>query len=170
MLPVMPGIKRSVEKSVKREAVISQCGKYRYALWRKWDDSRPEVLFIGLNPATADDKQDDNTMRRCMAYATSWGFGGMAVANLFAYRTTYPALLKKAADPVSPENDNWLRRLSAQAGMTVAIWGNHGSFLDRAERIKTELTGLYCLKVTSRGQPHHTRGLPNGLRPVPYPQ
>ena len=80
---------------IKRRASFSRCGRYRYALWREWDASLPRVLFIGLNPATADAEKDDNTMKRCMHYAREWGFGSMAVANLFAWRTTWPTELKK---------------------------------------------------------------------------
>jgi hypothetical protein len=149
-------------------AAFSRCRRYRYALWREWDASKPRVLFIGLNPATADAEQDDNTMRRCQHYARAWGFGSMVVGNLFAYRTTWPRELKKAADPVGPYNDRWLRRLVREADLTVAMWGNDGNFLDRASRIKNRLPDLHCFKVTAQGAPHHTRGLRNGLQPVPF--
>lgn len=153
---------------VDRNAAFSRCRRYRYALWREWDANRPRILFIGLNPATADAEQDDNTMRRCMHYARAWGFGSMAVGNLFAYRTTWPAALKQARDPVGKYNDRWLRKLSRDADMTLAMWGNDGDFLGRAGEVSRSLAGLYCFRVTARGQPHHTRGLPNGLRPQRY--
>ena len=154
--------------NVVRKAAFSRCGRYRYALWREWDPSKPRVLFIGLNPATADACKDDNTMRRCMHYARSWGFGSMAVGNLFAWRTTWPRELKKATDPVGRYNDRWLRRLSRQSALIVAMWGNHGSYLGRAAAIRKRYAGLHCLGVTSLGEPHHTRGLPNGLMPSAY--
>lgn len=155
--------------AIVRQAAFSRCGRYRYALWREWDASKPRVLFIGLNPATADAEKDDNTMRRCMHYARAWGFGGMAVGNLFAFRTTWPAQLKKAADPVGKYNDTWLGKLVRQADMTVAMWGNHGAYLSRSVKVRQRFGDLYCFKVTRQGEPHHTRGLPNGLQPVPYP-
>lgn len=154
-------------QEIRMKAAFSRCGRYRYALWREWDPALPQVLFIGLNPATADATKDDNTMRRCMYYAKRWGFGGMAVANLFAFRSTWPAELKKASDPVGPRNDIWLQKLSGQAAMTVAFWGNHGSFLGRSEKIRRKMNNLYCLKITAAGEPHHTRGLRNGLQPIP---
>ena len=153
---------------IERKAAFSRCRDYRYALWRTWDASKPQVLFIGLNPATADASQDDNTMRRCMVYARDWGFGSMAVGNLFAFRTTWPSELKKARDPVGKTNDRWLRRLSKEAEMTVAMWGNDGSYLDRAAGFIKAYPDLHCFRVTAQGQPHHTRGLPNGLQPRPY--
>jgi len=153
---------------IKRKAAFSRCGRYRYALWRQWDAALPRVLFIGLNPATADAVKDDNTMRRCMHYARDWGFGSMAVANLFAWRTTWPSELKKADDPVGRYNDRWLRRLSREADLTVAMWGNDGEFLHRSREVKKRFPDLYCFRVTARGEPHHTRGLPNGLQPAIY--
>jgi len=150
-----------------RRASFSRCGQYRYALWREWDSTLPQVLFIGLNPATADAEKEDNTMRRCLYYAKSWGYGSMAVGNLFAFRTTWPTELKKAPDPVGKYNDRWLGKLSVNANLVVAMWGNDGSFLGRAGKVIRRFPDLHCFKLTAQGQPHHTRGLPNGLKPRP---
>jgi len=46
-------------------ATFSECGRYRYKLCRIWDDSLPQVTFIGLNPSTADASIDDQTVKRC---------------------------------------------------------------------------------------------------------
>lgn len=151
-----------------RKAAFSRCGNYRYALWREWDSSLPQVMFIGLNPATADAEKDDNTMRRCMFYARDWGYGSMVVANLFAWRTTWPTELIKARDPVGKHNDRWLKKLSRQADRCVAMWGNHGSFMGRSSKVENLFDDLYCLKITRQGQPHHTRGLANGIQPTPF--
>ena len=154
--------------AIVRKAAFSRCRRYRYALWREWDPAGPRILFIGLNPATADAEKDDNTMRRCLHYARAWGFGSMAVGNLFAYRTTWPSELKQADDPVGRYNDRWLCKLVRQADMTLAMWGNDGAWLDRSAQLASALGDLHCFKVTARGQPHHTRGLRNGITPQPY--
>ena len=107
-------------------------------------------------------------MRRCMVYAKDWGFGSMVVGNLFAYRTTWPEELKKTPGPVGRFNDKWLLKLARESDMTVAFWGNHGSYLDRSKALRSKLGNLHCFKITVQGQPHHTRGLPNGLMPQPY--
>lgn len=153
---------------MQRNAKFSACRRYRYALWRSWEPAGPKVLFIGLNPSTADETKDDATIRRCIAYAKQWGYGGMIMGNLFAYRSTDPAQLKSAEDPIGPDNDVWLRKLTKQAQSVVAMWGNHGCFLGRHQKVLAELPNPMCFKLTKRGQPHHTRGLPNGVRPVPY--
>jgi len=79
---------------VKGSASISRDGRYRYALRRVWDPRNPSVLFIGLNPSTADHQQDDPTIRRCIRFARDWGFGELIAANLFAFRTKSPRLLR----------------------------------------------------------------------------
>lgn len=151
---------------MKKDAVLSACENYRYALWRIWDEQLPRVLFIGLNPSTADAEKDDPTIRRCISYARQWGYGGISVANLFAYRATYPSDLFIAPDPIGPQNDQWISELAAQACISVAFWGNHGAFSDRHLAVRSLLPSLHCLRLTKQGQPHHTRGLPDGIQPI----
>ncbi|MCL6576102.1 DUF1643 domain-containing protein [Kyrpidia sp.] len=79
-------------------------GPYRYSLTREWDASKPRVVFIMLNPSTADDDQDDNSVKRCIGFAKKWGFGSLEVVNLFAYRTPNPEKLSQVEDPVGMEN------------------------------------------------------------------
>ena len=74
-----------MEFDLKTGAIFSRCKNYRYALWRNWDDLKPDVMIIGLNPSTADEKENDPTIVRCIKFAKSWGYGGVCVTNLFAY-------------------------------------------------------------------------------------
>ena len=140
---------------VDRGADLSPCGQYRYRLWRIWDRARPTVLFIGLNPSTADAEQDDPTVRRCIGFAKEWGFGGIEVANLFAFRATDPAKLLTAADPVGQDNDAWLARLRSGSPAAVAAWGAHPLARTRANAIGASLRPLASLGVTKDGAPRH---------------
>jgi len=70
--------------------VISDCELYRYMLIREWDENLPRTDFIMLNPSTADEYEDDATIRKCISYAKSWGCGSVRVMNLFAIRATNP--------------------------------------------------------------------------------
>lgn len=150
-------------------ANFSRCRRFRYTLWRRWDDDGPMVMIIGLNPSTADAHRNDPTIRRCIRFARDWGAGGLIVTNLFAYRATYPTELKAAPDPVGPRNDLWIRYMAAQAGIIVAAWGNHGSWLGRSEQLCPMLAGrLYCLRLTKAGQPAHPLYLPADLKPVEW--
>lgn len=121
-LPVKIGVNAQEGKGqpLKTDAVLSTCRKYRFALWRIWDESKPYAMIIGLNPSTADEKEDDPTIARCIGFARSWGYGGLCMANLFAFRATEPADIFAASDPIGPGNDEWLIKLADGAGVVVA--------------------------------------------------
>jgi hypothetical protein len=124
-------------------------------------------MFIALNPSTADHRHDDPTIRRCMTFARDWGFGGLVVANLFAYRTSEPARLRLADAPIGPRNDRWLSCLASRASLVLAAWGIHGDYLGRAERVRSRLHGLHCLGTTMRGLPRHPLYVRRDARPAP---
>ena len=154
-------------------AVFSPCGRYRYKLWRVWDPDLPLgcVMFLMLNPSTATDTQDDPTIRRCIGYARSWGYGGLCVGNLFAYRATDPTALQRVDHPVGPDNDRVLRAMVAQCGLVVAAWGNYGA---RYGRRVQEVLGLveqplYCLRPLRSGHPAHPLLQRKDIRP-PLPR
>ena len=153
---------------MKNTAKLSECRKYRFALWRTWDDSKPYVMFVGLNPSTADETTDDPTLTRCMNYAKSWGFGGVCMANLFAYRATAPSDMKSAIDPVGPKNNDWLKKLANDAGLVLAAWGNDGSYLGRSEQVKEFLPNMFCLKLNKSGEPAHPLYQKADRKPVPF--
>lgn len=154
-----------------RTASFSNCRRYRYVLGRSWVTGSSlkqnrVALFICLNPSTADEERDDPTVRRCIGYAQSWGYDGVLVANLFAYRATQPADLKRISDPIGEENDSWLRALSVAAPIVVAAWGNQGEFMGRSRIVSQMIPILHCLRLTKRGQPAHPLYLPKNLKPV----
>lgn len=147
-------------------AVLSSCGQYRYELWRRWAEG-PHVLFIMLNPSTADAANDDATIRKCVAYAKRWGFGALCVGNLFAFRATDPKDMKSAADPIGPENDATLARLSSEAGVIVAAWGAHGTHMNRDKAVMKMLPTINALHVTKDGSPGHPLYLKGDSTPFP---
>lgn len=147
-------------------AVLSSCGQYRYELWRRWADG-PHVLFIMLNPSTADATNDDATIRKCVAYAKRWGFGALCVGNLFAFRATDPKDMKAAADPIGPENDATLARLASEAGVIVAAWGAHGTHMSRDKAVMKMLPTINALHVTKDGSPGHPLYLKGDATPFP---
>lgn len=126
------------------------------------------ALFIGLNPSTADETTDDPTIRRCMGFARAWGYQALCMANLFAYRATKPSDMMGADDPIGPENDHTLATLSKDAGVVIAAWGNHGSFLGRDQAVTRLISQFHCLRLTDSGNPAHPLYLPAGLSPVTY--
>jgi len=154
--------------NVNSGAVWGEDHRYRYALWRIWDEAVKPVMFIGLNPSTADEHHDDPTLRRCIGYAQDWGYGGLYMLNLFAYRATDPKVLLATPDPVGPEADLWLRKMAQRSACVVAAWGNHGTYLARNEEVCLLFPTLYCLKVNKSGQPSHPLYLPRGLEKQVY--
>ena len=152
-------------------AHFSRCRRFRYALWREWDESRPSVMLIGLNPSTADARTNDPTIRRCIGFARDWGFGGVRMLNLFAFRATYPSDLKAADDPVGPRNDEWLRRTARDSERLVACWGNDGAFMDRSAAVRRMLGNrLEVIRMNGSGEPAHPLYLPKTLRPGRWPR
>lgn len=103
-------------------AVISQCGRYRYRLWREWSDG-PTVVFCGVNPSTADATQDDATIRKCVGFATRWGFGSLEMVNLFAWRDTDQRALAKVSAPIGIETDCHILQAYNRAERIVFAWG-----------------------------------------------
>lgn len=141
-------------------AILSDCGKYRYLLSRKLSD-QPEsfkpILFIMLNPSTADAVIDDPTIRRCVAFAKREGCSYMSVVNLFALRATDPKELEHAKDSVGPDNDMWLSRQIElhRSGLIIAAWGSSKFAGARAAEVQSKFGPFRCLGKTKSGAPRH---------------
>lgn len=108
---------------MNKSAVISPCERYRYALHRRWQIGNSSVLWVMLNPSTADADIDDPTIRRCLVFSQAWSFDHLMVGNLYALRSTQPAALWTADDPVGPENDAHLRAMAKGAAQIICAWG-----------------------------------------------
>lgn len=139
-------------------AVISPDGQYRYLLTRQVGPSPKVVTFIMLNPSTAEAEQDDPTIRRCIGFTRLWGYGQLRVVNLFAFRTSKPAGLRTAADPIGPENGEYLSQ-AVQKARVVCAWGVDGRYLDQDLVMLRRLAQLevqpFALEVTKGGHPKH---------------
>ena len=137
-------------------AVLSTDRVYRYKLWRQWAD-RSMCVFIGLNPSTADETEDDPTIRRCIHFAQVWGHGGLVMLNLFALRSKRPDVLRKAPRPIGPDNDKHIAEAVAQHERVVACWGVHGVLRGRGDQVE-QMVGvdrLMCFGLTQSHQPRH---------------
>lgn len=150
-------------------ASFSRDRKYRYALWRIWDDQLPMINIIGLNPSTADETVNDPTMRRCASFAKEWGYGGFYMTNLFGFRTPYPDQLLKAKDPIGPYNDKWIRKIYKKVDKVVLGWGAKGDVLSRDEVIfKIVKDKAYCIDITKHGFPKHPLYIKAGTKLKKY--
>ena len=153
---------------MKKQANISKDKIYRYTLSRTWDSTKPTVLFIGLNPSIADENVDDPTVTRCINFAKDWGYGTLLMANLFAYRSTYPKEIYLIDDPIGKDNDYYLLECVKQSDLIMACWGNNGTYMGREKIIKELVPNLYCLQKNKNGTPHHPLRLPRNINPIPF--
>src|SRR6185369_13620600 len=151
-------------------ATFSSCRRWRYLLWRRWDEKKPVANFLMLNPSTADEVKLDPTCSRARDYAERWGYGALIVTNVFGWRATDPDDMKAAKDPVGPGNDDAIVNAAKESALVVCAWGNHGAFLDRSRQIRKLLVGvkLHSLRVNANGEPAHPLYLPGKLRPTAW--
>lgn len=153
-------------------ALFSPCRRYRYRLWRTWDESRPVIAFCMLNPSTADETKNDPTVERCERRGRMWGYGSLIVVNLFAWRATDPRDMKAAVDPVGPDNFESIVLAVKASSMFVCAWGAHGAHCGVGDMVLRRLRQFYpgrahALKINKDGMPAHPLYLPYDLTPVP---
>ena len=145
-------------------------GDYRYSLARVWDPTLEPLVFILLNPSTADETANDPTVTRCIGHARRLGYGGLIVVNLYAYRATDPRVMLKAADPVGPHNDQAI--VEAVTGRTViAAWGTNakpGRVREVLELIPPT-TSMFVLQLTPVSRvPQHPLYVGRSVTPIPW--
>lgn len=161
----------SIELGNSQSSAIFSIDKvHRYSLTRVWSPGGKMAVFIGLNPSTADEVENDPTVRRCINYAKAWGCDGLYMLNIFAFRGTDPKDMKVANNPIGLENDFWLLERCKGAEVIIAAWGVHGEHQDRGKNVMKLLDDLdvKCLGTTKEGHPRHPLYLRKDLQPTDY--
>lgn len=170
---------------MKKGAVFSPCKNFRYSLWRIWEegDTTGRCVFIGLNPSTATETDDDPTIRRCINFAKDWGYTSLFMLNAYAFRATNPKDMKKGrrfadspvvtSNPIGVENDESIVEVASQAGIVIAAWGGHCA-KSRAKQVfhlVTKVAGqpLRCLGVNDDGSPKHPLYVKGETEPSIFP-
>jgi len=153
-------------------AIFDETRRYRYLLWRVWSVvSSDYILWIMLNPSTADEVVLDPTVRRCIRYSQRWKSPGLKVCNIFALKSTDPKALYREDDPVGPENDRYILETAAGAARVIAAWGAHGIHQGRGRAVLDLLRSrgikVECLGLTKVGMPRHPLYLKGNLDPMP---
>lgn len=150
-------------------AVLSACGRYRYLLWRMYDQSSQMLGMAMLNPSTADHMQDDPTIRRCRSRVHQAQLGGLLVWNLFAVRATDPAVMKAASDPIGLENEAATDLALQLTRRTLAAWGTDGGYRGRNAQVLRRCAAagvkLEALGLTKDGHPRHPLYMPDRAAP-----
>lgn len=160
-------VRRPLRAGIGMASFGGQHSEYRYVLGRKWDSRASSVMFVMMNPSTADANIDDPTVARCIDFAQRWGAGTLYVTNIFAYRATHPLDLLGVDDPVGPENDAHILRFAHVVGPAraarpaiIMAHGNPPSLLRaRGVEVCTMLRrhgfGLHALGINKDGSPRH---------------
>ncbi len=152
---------------IERNAVISDCGTYRYLLRRAWDHTKPRALLVMLNPSTADASIDDPTIRSCTRLMRGLGYGSFEVVNLFGFRAADPNALGKAAGAaVGPDNDKIAAAAVERCDVAICAWGAHWAAAGRSRRlfeiIRSARPAAYCFGTTKNGAPKHPLYIKSG--------
>jgi hypothetical protein len=142
------------EMVIMKGAEFSDDRKYRYYLLRIWDDTKPFVMCIGLNPSTANEIDDDTTILNLCRLLREYGYGGFYMANLFALVSSEPNDLRSCPDPVK-DNDKWLTYLEGITQEVIFCWGNFKQADYRAKKIIQRFPNALCLGKTPAGKPLH---------------
>jgi hypothetical protein len=163
-------------------ALLSPCGRYRYTLTRVLNPAVPKearrtVLFLGVNPSTADGETDDASIRKMCGFARHWGFDRVQVGNVFGWRATDVRELARTDDPVGPENDHHLEQLIGGADLVVPCWGREKKVPPRLQARFGVVGALIaawekptgCLGLTQCGSPRHPLMLGYGTLLEPWP-
>lgn len=188
----MSSLELTADKYIDAGAEISACGKYRYSLWREWrgthdrknwrwlgakDGAGHEIgepkaaVFVMLNPSTADGKDDDATIRKCVGFAKRWRYERLVVLNLFAYRATDPKVMMRLShdiDPVGRDNaENFAELVTENYGIIVCAWGAGGKHLGQDETMLGWIGDrpAYALGLTKDGSPRHPLYVPYEAKP-----
>lgn len=149
-------------------ATFSECRKYRYALWRIWDDKKPFIMFVGLNPSTANEDKDDATIRRVISMAKQWGYGGVYMMNCFPFISTDPIYLKDCGK--IKENDCFLQTIGELCECVVFAWGSFDIVVEKSRDIA--LTQMFpnakALIKNKNGSPRHPLYVPSTVQLVDW--
>jgi len=151
------------DMGIDKGADLSDDRVYRYRLWRRWRDG-DQMTFIGVNPSTADETEDDQTIKKCIGFTKRHDCTAVQMLNLFAFRHKNPEVMKKHRSPIGPRNDEVLLKYAREAKFAVACWGIHGEHMGRARQVIDMLSSnevtLMCFGLTKFGFPKHPVMLP----------
>lgn len=176
------------ETEILRSAVISDCSRFRFSLKRTWGASADGrlVVWLMLNPSTADHQSDDPTVKRCIQFSNAWGFDGLEIINLYPFRASRPAdLWAWLNGPMHSgdrqaliDNLKYIEAAASRAEMRVAAFGTDvlsrgmQSLLPQWDALRGA-GEVYCLGLSPSGGPLHpmARGkyrVQDGVSPLSY--
>lgn len=159
-----------------KEALMSDNRNYRYELTRVWKPKKPKILFIGLNPSTADETADDPTIRKLTTFAKKWGYGGFVIINVFALRSTNWRNLLHTLDPIGPSNEmtlkSWAYLCKVRGMKVVFMWGRNAIRVNQiwVKKVKQLFreNEVECFELTLNKSPKHPLFLSANTKPIKW--
>jgi hypothetical protein len=158
-------------------AEFSECRKYRFALWRKWANYLPLVMFIGLNPSTANETEPDPTIKSVTRLSKNLGYGGFYMMNCFPFVSTDPDALHGYDKEVFSQhqfflNNQKLKEVSALCKDIVFAWGNFDVVkeLSRDEELSQMFPDAKALILNKNGSPRHPLYVSANTKLIPFKQ
>lgn len=158
-------------------AEFSPCRKYRYALWRIWDETKPLVMFIGLNPSTANENDtttgNDNTISKVKKIARNNGYGGLYMMNCFPLISTNPDILESfynTENHAFEDGLNWhcIDEVAEKCLDVVFAWGNFKVVTVRSALMEKSFPDALCLHINKNGSPKHPLYCRDDSKLIPY--
>ena len=147
---------KEIDLTIATGAIFSEDGKYRYALWRVWNPSRPVIGYLGLNSSTAGALNNDPTISRNMIRSDREGYGSMIQVNMHGFITPNPELLLQVEDAIGELNDLYIREMDRLTERQICMWGSFKPVKKRAADVYKMLSNPYCLSVNKDGEPKHS--------------
>jgi len=160
---------------ITADAKLSDCGKYRFFLERTWDADLPKLAVCMLNPSWGDAEKDDQTIRRLIHFATRWGYGGLAIVNLYPLRAAKPGMMWADEHRSHDDNAHWhdviIITAENNGNKLLIAWGNDGAWEGEADKFiqrvkeRSSKIELVTLGKTADGNPRHPKAWGRGKVP-----
>ena len=157
---------------IESGADFSSDRQYRYSLWRIWDSTLPMVMFIGLNPSTANENENDPTIKSVCRIAKHNGYGGVYMMNCWAYISTDPSKLKyhRFNELICDWNNNMLTVIKSKCQDVVFAWGNFAivSETGRDKELIEMFPNAKALHLNKNGSPKHPLYCKSDSQLIPF--
>lgn len=147
-------MKKKLPEMKESNALFSKDGEHRYALIRIWDETKPKVMFVGLNPSKAGERNNDKTITKVIKIADNNGFGGLYMMNLFSFITPYPEQLQ-ICQATNNINNEYLLKYAQLSEKVVFCWGNFRQTGLRKSELMCMFPKSYCLFRNKNDSPKH---------------
>lgn len=147
---------------MRKNAFFSECGAYRYQLYRIWDESLPLAMCIGLNPSTANSEENDPTITRLVGILSVNGYGGFHMMNLYGLISTDPNGLTSHPNPEG-ENNKWVFNVRQLCQDVIFCWGNFRQAQHRGKKMALKYPEALCFGKNKNGSPKHPLYLPKDV-------